>query len=92
MQNQRIFRCLEYSFEPEHDHVCHTYEYNFVYEVTADHLKTSINPQSPEKQIELVWVPISSLSQIDLRASALKDLIQQWLANDSVRSFSSDVV
>jgi len=36
---ERFLGCLEYSFEPGLNSLCHNHEYNFIFEVTSEILK-----------------------------------------------------
>ncbi|MDG1437229.1 MAG: NUDIX domain-containing protein [Rickettsiaceae bacterium] len=80
---KRFLGCLEYSFKPGHNSICHNHEYNFIFEVQGVDLKLDKNISSPEKQIELVWKPLDQLSKIDFRAEPLRLLIPKWLSGNS---------
>ncbi|MES2607830.1 MAG: NUDIX domain-containing protein [Pseudomonadota bacterium] len=86
---KRFLGCLEYSFEPGHNSICHNHEYNFIFEAESDALKIHIPIPHLEKHIELQWIPFDSLGDIDFRPAPLNALIQQWLAasvNDTFQS------
>lgn len=89
---KKYLGCLEYSFEPDHSNICHNHEYSFIFEVDSVHLKSDRKVLCPEKQIELLWLPISDLSEIDFRAQPLKKLLDQWLSGDSGHIFMSDMI
>jgi 8-oxo-dGTP diphosphatase len=80
---KRFLGCLEYSFEPGANSICHNHEYNFVFEVESDHLKLLNKIPQLEKHIELVWIPLAKITEIDFRAEPMKKLIPEWLANPS---------
>jgi len=85
---KRLLGCLEYSFEPGHNSVCHNHEYNFIFEAESNSLKIN-NPISQiEDHIQLIWIPLTKIDDIDLRAKPLKILIPEWLetGNHSFRS------
>lgn len=85
----RFLGCLEYSFKPEHNSICHNHEYNFIFEVESDLLKNGYTPPQLEKNIELIWIPLEELAVKDFRAEPLKKLIPDWLAQTSSNSFIS---
>jgi ADP-ribose pyrophosphatase YjhB (NUDIX family) len=86
---KRFLGCLEYSFEPGHSSICHNHEYNFIFEVESNALKIhSLIPQL-EDHIQLMWMPLSKISEIDFRAEPLRTLIPEWLGrtlNDAFKS------
>ena len=75
---KRFLGCLEYSFEPGYSSICHNHEYNFVFEAESDLLKFGYTVPQQEKHIELVWIPLDKLSEIDFRAEPLKQLVPKW--------------
>ncbi len=90
---KRFLGCLECSFEPQKDtQPCHTHEYNFLFEAMCD---PTINTNMPiidvEDHIELHWVPLSHLDQIDLKPGILKTLIPKWLKVDVNHAFESSM-
>jgi hypothetical protein len=42
-------------------------------------LKSNHKIPQLEKHIELIWVPLHQLSEIDFRAEPLRELVLQWL-------------
>jgi 8-oxo-dGTP diphosphatase len=76
---KRFLGCLEHSFVPGHNSICHNHEYNFIFEVESKTLKKDIPLKQIESKIELVWMPFKSLSDIDFRAEPLKKLIPYWM-------------
>ena len=86
---KRFLGCLEYSFEPEHSSICHNHEYNFIFEAESDALKSNHNIPQLEAHIELIWMPLDKLPEIDFRAEPLRELIPQWLGSDLKNSFRS---
>jgi 8-oxo-dGTP pyrophosphatase MutT (NUDIX family) len=86
---KRFLGCLEYSFEPGHSSTCHNHEYNFIFEAESESLKSNHKIPQLETHIELIWVPLHQLSEIDFRAEPLRELVLQWLekpASDVFRS------
>ena len=86
---KRFLGCLEYSFEPGHSSICHNHEYNFIFEAESESLKIEKQIPQLETHIELIWVPLHQLSEIDFRAEPLRELVLQWLekpASDVFRS------
>lgn len=78
----RFLGCMEYSFDPNVTiHAkCHTHEYNFIFEAQSE---ISIDPKKPLKQIEdnleIHWISLNHLDQIDLRPEPIRQLIPTWL-------------
>jgi hypothetical protein len=83
---KRFLGCLEYSFETGHGNICHNHEYNFIFEAESESLKIEKQIPQLEAHIELIWVPLHQLSEIDFRAEPLRELVPYWL-----RSSTSDV-
>ena len=86
---KRFLGCLEYSFEPGHSSICHNHEYNFIFEAESESLKIEKKIPQLEAHIELIWLPLHQLSEIDFRAEPLRELVPQWLktpASDVFRS------
>ena len=78
---ERFLGCLEYQFEPVHDHICHNHEYNLVFRAKLSGLHYKMPVPQLESHIKLAWLPLSQLSSLDLRPALLIDLIPQWLAS-----------
>lgn len=76
---KRFLGCLEHSFEPGHNSICHNHEYNLIFELESDEL--SIHKKIPrfEDHIELLWVPLEQLVKIDFRPEPLKKFLPYWL-------------
>lgn len=89
---KRLLGCLEHSFEPGHNSICHNHEYNFIFEAESNSLKIDTPIPQLEAHIELVWLPLSQLSEIDLRAEPLKELIPKWLKMPTSDVFKSVMV
>jgi hypothetical protein len=66
-----------------HPSRCHNHEYNFIFEVESDSLKIQNPIPQIEKHIELVWMPLLKITEIDFRAEPFKKLIPEWLNNSS---------
>lgn len=79
----RFLGCLEHSFEPSHNSICHNHEYNFVFEASSKKLKSNVEIPQIEPHIKLVWVALKKLQEIDLRPKPLQLLIPQWLNSSS---------
>ena len=74
--------CLEYSFEPGQNSICHNHEYNFIFEVFCNDINANQVINCPENHIELVWQPVNMLEKIDFRPDPLKHHLKIWLAED----------
>ena len=80
---KRFLGCLEYSFEFGANSICHNHEYNFIFEAESDDLKIQNEIPRLEKHIELVWIPLLKITEIDFRAEPLRKLISEWLNKPS---------
>lgn len=89
---KRFLGILEYSFEPGHNSICHNHEYNFVFEVESEDLNLDIKPMAREAKLELVWMPLNQLAEIDFRAEPLKILIPKWLKEPVSDCFKSRMI
>lgn len=89
---KRFLGCLEYSFEPGHSSICHNHEYNFIFEAESESLKSNYKIPQLEKHIELIWVPLHQLSEIDFRAEPLRELVPQWLKTPASDVFGSVMI
>ncbi len=89
---KRFLGCLEHSFEPGHNSICHNHEYNFIFEVVSDTLKIANDIPQIENHIKLVWIPVLKLSDIDFRAEPLRLLVPTWLARSEDYAFQSVMV
>ena len=86
---KRFLGCLEYSFEPGHNSICHNHEYNFIFEAESDSLKIEKQIPQLESHIELIWVPLRGLSEIDFRPEPLRELILNWVKMPAADVFRS---
>ncbi len=84
--------CLEYSFRPGHNSICHDHEYNFIFKASAPNLQFNKKVQSPEKHIELIWHPLADISCIDFRPDPLKKLLPDLLANKEIPGYISEMI
>jgi len=88
----RFLGCLEHSFPPGGNCLCHDHEYNFIFKLSGPELTYGNNLTSPEPHIELVWKPLSEVANIDFRAEPLKKLLPVWLSNDKNSMFASKML
>lgn len=79
---KRLLGCLEHSFEPGHNSICHNHEYNFVFEVESETLKLGKPMPRHEDHIALIWVDFKKIDEIDLRAEPMRTLLPKWLKNE----------
>lgn len=91
-QVKRFLGCLEYSFEPNHNSICHSHEYNFIFELSAEELKIEKKLPHREAHIELIWLPLGQLDEIDFRPDPLKKLVPHWLKAPVSSMFSSNMI
>ncbi len=91
---KRFLGCMEYSYDPNKMKYakCHTHEYNFIFETSAKLLpSTNMRLQQIEKHIEISWMILSRLDQIDFRPELLKTQIAQWLDSKLNNAFQSEI-
>lgn len=86
---KRFLGCLEHSFEPGHNSICHNHEYNFFFEAESDLLKIQNPLARMEDHIELVWLPLHEINSIDFRPEPLKTLLPEWLKSPKNNAFQS---
>lgn len=86
---KRFLGCLEHSFEPGYSSICHNHEYNFIFEAESVSLKFPHAIPQCEANLELLWMPLSQIQEIDFRPEPLKTLIQEWMAHDLKAAFQS---
>ena len=79
LELRRLLGCLEYTFIPGHNTICHNHEYNFIFEVASRALVFPQVPQQRESHIAFEWLPLASLRGIDFRPEPLKDCLYTWL-------------
>ena len=89
---KRFLGCLEYSFEKGYSSICHNHEYNFIFEAESESFKIGKQIASLEDHIELNWISLDQLSEIDFRAEPLKTLIPQWLKIPNSDAFRSVMI
>lgn len=89
---KRFLGCLEYSFEPDNSSICHNHEYSFIFEVDSLALKKDNPLPQLETHIELIWIPLDKLLEIDFRALPLATLIPRWLNALPNISFNSVMI
>ena len=89
---KRFLGCLEYSFEPEQNSICHNHEYSFIFEAESDAIKSNHKPPQLEAHIELLWMPLNQLTDIDFRAEPLRELVPHWLKSPSSDVFRSIMI
>jgi 8-oxo-dGTP diphosphatase len=89
---KRFLGCLEYSFEPGHSSICHNHEYNFIFEVESEVLKSATQSPHLEANMELLWMPLNRLLEIDFRAEPLRGLVPEWIKLPSNNLFGSVMI
>jgi 8-oxo-dGTP diphosphatase len=87
---KRFLGCLEYSFD--HSSICHNHEYNFIFEVESDSLNIHTPIPRLEGHVELMWMPLSKLDELDFQPEPLKVLIPKWLELPMDKAFRSMMV
>jgi len=87
---KKFLGCLEYSFEPGHSSICHNHEYSFIFEAESPVLKIGKQIPKLENHIELLWLPLGKISEIDFRPEPLRTLIPGWLeSSENKNAFQS---
>lgn len=86
---RRFLGCLEHRFEPGKNSICHSHECNLIFEACSPEVKANQLIPQLEDHIELFWIPLVQLHNIDLRPEPFKTLISEWLAQDTNNAFQS---
>jgi 8-oxo-dGTP diphosphatase len=90
---KRFLGCLEHTFTPAPGkRVCHTHEYNFLFEIDAADLNASMRPAQKEEHVMFEWHSMANLPSTWVLPKPIVKLIPQWLENSYPHSFSSEVV
>lgn len=89
---KRFLGCLEHSFEPGHNSICHNHEYNFIFEVEASALTLQQEIPQLEAHIKLVWLPLANIEEIDFRPQSLRSFLPLWLNQPSSQLFQSVMI
>lgn len=88
---KRFLGCLENSFEPGHSSFCHNHEYNLFFEAQSKHLNhTTLIPQR-EEHIEMQWLLLERIHEIDVRPEALKAILPLWLKASYHEAFQTSM-
>ena len=80
----RFLGCFE--FHPS-DIFCHNHEYSLIFEVESAALKFNNPIPKLEEHIELVWIPIKEINNIDFRPKSLRSVMFEWLKDDLNKAF-----
>jgi 8-oxo-dGTP pyrophosphatase MutT (NUDIX family) len=88
---KRFLGCLEFSANPSHAK-CHSHEYSFIFEVSSMEFKANQPITKLENHIELHWVSLNQLKEIDFKPEPLKVMITEWLEKDLSVAFRSQMV
>jgi len=89
---KRSLGVLEHSFEPGFSSICHNHEYNLIFEVESEKLKIDIEIPQVEDNIQILWMPVKDIINIDFRPEPLKKLILKWLQLNYNDSFYSSML
>ena len=89
---KRFLGILEHSFEPGFSSICHNHEYNLIFEVASEKLKINSKIPQIEDHIQILWMPVKDIINIDFRPEPLKNLILKWLECDYNYSFHSKML
>ncbi len=92
VQIKRFLGVLEHSFEPGFSSICHNHEYNLIFEVESEKLKINSEIPKMEDHIQILWMPIKDIINIDFRPGPLKNLILKWLQLNYNDSFYSSML
>lgn len=85
-----VYECV---FEPANDDkICHTHEYNLIFEVRAKNIDYNTPIISSENHIEFAWLKLAELENIDLRPDAFIKLIPKWLELNISQGFKSNII
>lgn len=88
----KFLGCLEASFIPiSNISFCHTHEYNFVFLASSSYINIDIIPNK-ETNLRFVWHSIKKLRESFLMPESLVSLIPEWLSQNYVDAFCSQMV
>ena len=76
---KKFLGCFEHISRPDNKGI-HNHEYNFVFEAASDSLKIGNTIVQLEEHINLIWMPLSDIDEIDFRAESLRKIISKWLS------------
>lgn len=77
---QHFLGILEHAWSfPGDELCCHTHEVNFIFKARIPAIISHTVLAQQEEHVAFSWAPLHQISEIDLRPTALKTLIPQWL-------------
>ena len=85
---------LEYAFTPfTNKALCHTHEYNFLFEASCAQLNGLENPPEPEQEsVRFKWVSLNNLKENNLLPAPLISLLPKWISSKNTSFFFSQMV
>lgn len=86
---RRFLGCLEHTFEPGKNSICHSHECNLIFEAYSPEVRANQPIPQLEEHMGLFWMPLLQLNAIDLRPEPFKTLIAEWLGQDMHHAFQS---
>lgn len=89
---KRMLGVFEYIFEPGHSSACHNHEYSFYFEATLADIRFGSSLPKLEHNVDLMWVKLDQLADLDFRPEPLVQLLPIWLAKQSENAFYSKTV
>ena len=92
VQIKRFLGILEHSFELGFSSICHNHEYNLIFGVESEKLKIDSKISQVEDHIQILWMPVKEIINIDFRPEPLKNLILKWRELDYNDSFYSSML
>lgn len=76
---ENFLGCFEHISNPDNKGI-HDHEYIFIFKAESDHFKFGKSITQLEENIELLWIPLNKISEIDFRPETLKELIPRWIS------------
>jgi 8-oxo-dGTP diphosphatase len=83
--------CLEHIFAPRSLSLCHNHEYNFIFKAESRDLDSTQPIPKIEHHIDVVWVQLNYIENINLKPAPLKRLIDKWYNASVNGTFESSV-
>ncbi|CAO4842429.1 MAG: hypothetical protein CNLJKLNK_00572 [Holosporales bacterium] len=84
-----LLGCLEHTFKPGHNSICHNHEYNFIFKVSGEGLTFGCPLPQKEPHIKLFWISLQDLPHVDMRPAPMRECLKDWLSGGTF--FKSDL-
>ncbi len=83
---ENFLGCFEHISNPDNKGI-HDHEYNFIFKAESDHFKFGKSITQLEENIELLWMPLNKINEIDFRPETLKkNILKLIVKNDTINT------